>query len=182
MPVQWVNRPDDGFRGFTGQIASGTVRPGDPVVAVPIGPDQPDRRIVTMDGDLAEAGPGRSITLTLADEIDVSRGDVLAAVDAEPGTARAIEARVLWLGDRPMSPGGRLSLQDGGSRETPRRLADRARRGTASTSNASPNGPAATLALERRSAPWPCRSTRRWRFEPYARDPALGWRHPDRPG
>jgi len=169
MPVQWVNRPDDGFRGFTGQIASGTVRPGDPVVAVPSGRTSRIARIVTMDGDLAEAGPGRSITLTLADEIDVSRGDVLAAVDAEPGTARAIEARVLWLGDRPMSPGDgylfKTAARTVGCRPgAPRHRIDIERFA---------ERPAATLALNEigtlaLSLDAPVA------FEPYARDPALG--------
>ncbi|MFN7129918.1 MAG: GTP-binding protein, partial [Brevundimonas sp.] len=84
LPVQWVNRPNLDFRGFAGQIAAGTVRPGDPVRVLPSGRTSTVARIVTADGDLAQAVAGQSITLTLADEIDVSRGDVLAQPDARP--------------------------------------------------------------------------------------------------
>ena len=77
MPVQWVNRPNLDFRGFSGRIVGGTVRPGDRVRVLPSGTTSTVARIVTFDGDLDEAVAGQSVTLTLADEIDVSRGDVL---------------------------------------------------------------------------------------------------------
>ena len=105
MPVQWVNRPDADFRGYAGRIAAGTVRPGDPVRVLPSGRTTIIDRIVTMDGDLSEAGPGRSITLTLADHLDVSRGDVLAAADAPPPVADQFEIDLVWMADAPLLPG-----------------------------------------------------------------------------
>ncbi|EME23389.1 sulfate adenylyltransferase subunit CysN [Rhodococcus triatomae] len=104
MPVQWVNRPDLDFRGFAGRIASGVVRPGDRVRALPSGRESTVERIVTMDGDLGEAVAGRSVTVTLADEIDVSRGDVLAGADALPGVADQFEAHLVWMGEHEMLP------------------------------------------------------------------------------
>src|SRR6185369_6529620 len=84
LPVQWVNRPDLDFRGFSGTIASGIVRPGDRVAAFPSGVESTVERIVTYDGDLDAAVAGQAVTLTLADEIDVSRGDVLAETAVPP--------------------------------------------------------------------------------------------------
>ncbi|MFC7449214.1 sulfate adenylyltransferase subunit CysN [Rhodococcus daqingensis] len=104
MPVQWVNRPDLDFRGFSGQIVGGVVRPGDRVRVLPSGKESTVARIVTMDGDLEEVPAGRSVTITLADEIDVSRGDVLAAADALPGVADQFEAHVVWMGEHEMLP------------------------------------------------------------------------------
>ena len=104
MPVQWVNRPDLDFRGFSGQVVGGVVRPGDRVRVLPSGTESAVERIVTMDGDLEEATAGRSVTITLADEIDVSRGDVLAAVDALPGVADQFEAQLVWMGEHDMLP------------------------------------------------------------------------------
>ncbi|NLU84162.1 sulfate adenylyltransferase subunit CysN [Rhodococcus sp. HNM0569] len=104
MPVQWVNRPDLDFRGFAGQIVGGTVRPGDRLRVLPGGRESTVDRIVTMDGDLGEAVDGQSVTITLADEIDVSRGDVLTAADAPPGVADQFEAHVVWMGEDDMLP------------------------------------------------------------------------------
>ncbi|RVW06830.1 sulfate adenylyltransferase subunit CysN [Prescottella agglutinans] len=104
MPVQWVNRPDLDFRGFAGQIVSGVVRPGDRVRALPSGRESTVARIVTMDGDLDEAGAGRSVTITLADEIDISRGDVLAGADDLPCVADQFEAQLVWMGEHEMLP------------------------------------------------------------------------------
>ena len=87
MPVQWVNRPNLDFRGFAGLIASGTVRPGDAVRVLPSGKTSTVSRIVTFDGDLEAAAAGQSVTLCLADEIDCSRGDVLAIADNPPQAA-----------------------------------------------------------------------------------------------
>ncbi|KQY54242.1 sulfate adenylyltransferase subunit CysN [Nocardioides sp. Root140] len=104
MPVQWVNRPDLDFRGFSGQIVSGVVRPGDRVRVLPSGRESSVSRIVTMDGDLAEAIAGQSVTITLADEIDISRGDVLAIADDLPDVADQFEAHVVWMGEEEMLP------------------------------------------------------------------------------
>jgi bifunctional enzyme CysN/CysC len=105
MPVQWVNRPNLDFRGFAGLIAEGTVKPGDAVRVVPSGKTSTVSRIVTLDGDLDEAVAGQSVTLTLADEIDCSRGDVIAAADAPPEAADQFEAAIVWMSDEPLIPG-----------------------------------------------------------------------------
>ncbi|HWE34662.1 MAG TPA: sulfate adenylyltransferase subunit CysN [Solirubrobacteraceae bacterium] len=105
LPVQWANRPNLDFRGYAGTIAGGVVRPGDRVVVAPSGRETVVERIVTFDGDLAEAVAGQAITLTLADELDVSRGDVIASADAPPGVADQFEATIVWLADQPMLPG-----------------------------------------------------------------------------
>ncbi|QUD88314.1 sulfate adenylyltransferase subunit CysN [Phenylobacterium montanum] len=105
MPVQWVNRPNLDFRGFCGLIASGAVRPGDKVRALPSGRTSTVERIVTRDGDLAAAVAGQSVTLTLADEIDVSRGDVLAAAASPPEVADQFETTLVWMADEELLPG-----------------------------------------------------------------------------
>jgi bifunctional enzyme CysN/CysC len=105
MPVQWVNRPDLDFRGFSGMIAAGVVRPGDAVKVLPSGRASRVTRIVTFDGDLDEAIAGQSVTLTLADEVDCSRGDMLAAADAPPEAADQFEVTLVWMAEEPMLPG-----------------------------------------------------------------------------
>ncbi len=105
MPVQWVNRPNLDFRGFSGQIASGVIRPGDRIKALPSGRESAVARIVTFTGDLDEAVAGQSVTLTLEDEIDVSRGDVLAAAGDPPAVADQFEATIVWFDDESMLPG-----------------------------------------------------------------------------
>ncbi|QXF12075.1 sulfate adenylyltransferase subunit CysN [Sphingopyxis terrae] len=105
MPVQWVNRPNLDFRGFSGQLASGKVKPGDAVRILPSGKTTTIDRIVTLDGDLNEAVAGQSVTLTLADEVDCSRGDVIAAADAPPETADQFEATLVWMADEAMIRG-----------------------------------------------------------------------------
>ncbi|WP_372524553.1 sulfate adenylyltransferase subunit CysN [Piscinibacter sp.] len=105
MPVQWVNRPHLDFRGFSGRIVGGAVRPRDRLRALPSGRESIVERIVTHDGDLDVAVAGQSVTLTLADEIDVSRGDVLAAADALPEVADQFEANLVWMSDEAMLPG-----------------------------------------------------------------------------
>ena len=105
LPVQWVNRPDADFRGFSGTIASGIVRPGDPVRIAPSGRTSAVDRLVTYDGDLDVAVAGQAVTLTLTDEIDVSRGDVIAGSDSPPEVADQFEATIVWMGDEPMLPG-----------------------------------------------------------------------------
>jgi sulfate adenylyltransferase subunit 1 len=105
LPVQWVNRPNLDFRGFCGTVASGTIRPGDEVRVISSGRTSRVARIVTMGGDLEEATSGQSVTLTLADEIDVSRGDMLAAPDLPPLHTRHLQAHLVWLHDEPLQPG-----------------------------------------------------------------------------
>jgi bifunctional enzyme CysN/CysC len=105
MPVQWVNRPNLDFRGFSGLIASGSVQPGDAVRVLPSGKTSQVERIVTLDGDLDVARAGQSVTLTLADEIDCSRGNVLAAADAPPESADKFEATIVWLDDEALHVG-----------------------------------------------------------------------------
>ncbi|MGH8809924.1 MAG: adenylyl-sulfate kinase, partial [Noviherbaspirillum sp.] len=105
LPVQWVNRPNLDFRGYAGMVAGGTVRPGDRVRVLPSGRESRVARIVSSEGDLAQAVSGQSVTLTLDDEIDISRGDVLATVDALPGVADQFEATLVWMSDEPMLPG-----------------------------------------------------------------------------
>ncbi len=105
MPVQWVNRPNLDFRGFSGQLASGKVRPGDAVRILPSGKTSTIDRIVTLDGDLDEAIAGQSVTLTLSDEVDCSRGDVIAAADAPPEAADQFEATLVWMADEAMIAG-----------------------------------------------------------------------------
>src|SRR3546814_53968 len=105
LPVQWVNRPNLDFRGFAGQIASGRIAPGDSVRILPSGKTTTIGRIVTQEGDLDEAVAGQSVTLTLADEIDCSRGDVIAAADAPPQAADQFEATLVWMADEPMIAG-----------------------------------------------------------------------------
>ena len=105
MPVQWVNRPDQNFRGFSGRVVGGSFRPGDRVRALPSGKESDVARIVSKDGDLDMAVAGQSITVTLEDEIDVSRGDVLAAADSPPGIADQFEATIIWMSEDEMLPG-----------------------------------------------------------------------------
>ena len=105
LPVQWVNRPDQNFRGFAGTIASGTVKVGDKIKVVPSGKQSTVARIVTQDGDLPEAQAEQAITLTLADEVDASRGDVICAAQSPVEVSDQFEVQVLWMGDEPMLPG-----------------------------------------------------------------------------
>ena len=116
MPIQWVNRPNLDFRGFSGQVSGGSVKPGDRIKALPSGKESTVERIVTYDGDLDQAISGQSITLTLTDEIDVSRGDVIVTADDPAGVADQFQAQVLWMSDQPMLP-GRPYLMKIGSRE-----------------------------------------------------------------
>jgi bifunctional enzyme CysN/CysC len=113
FPVQWVNRPHQDFRGYSGTIAGGRVRPGDTVVILPSARTTTVTRIVTMDGDLEEAVAGQAVTLTVAEEIDISRGDVIAAADARPAVADQLAAHVLWMSEEPLLPGRPYLLQLG---------------------------------------------------------------------
>jgi bifunctional enzyme CysN/CysC len=105
MPVQWVNRPDLDFRGFSGTVVGGSVRPGDLVRVLPSGRTSTVKSIVTFDGDRDLAVTDESITLTLTDEIDVSRGDLLVEADAPPEVADQLQAHVVWMSDQALVPG-----------------------------------------------------------------------------
>ena len=113
MPVQWVNRPNAEFRGFAGSIASGIARLGDAVRVLPSGRTTRIHRIVTADGDLQEASAGRAVTLTLEDEVDVSRGDVIAATDAAPESATQFQATIIWMHEEPLLPARSYLLKIG---------------------------------------------------------------------
>ena len=113
MPVQWVNRPNLDFRGFSGQIASGTIAQGDMVRVVPSGKTTKIARIVTMDGDLPMAVAGQSVTLTFDDEIDCSRGDVIAIADAPPMVADQFESTLVWMDETALLPGRNYIMKTG---------------------------------------------------------------------
>ncbi|MGF1545294.1 MAG: sulfate adenylyltransferase subunit CysN [Parvularculaceae bacterium] len=105
MPVQWVNRPNLDFRGFSGTVAAGLVRPGDEIVVSPSGKRSKVKSIVTYDGEAAAAGPHNAVTLTLEDEIDISRGDIICAGDAPAPQTDQFAARVIWMSEDAMFPG-----------------------------------------------------------------------------
>lgn len=111
MAVQWVNRPNLDFRGFAGQVASGHIAPGDAVRILPSGMTTHISRIVTADGDLDRATAGQSVTLTFADEVDCSRGCVIAAAEGPPQVADRFEATIVWMADEPMVPGRSYALK-----------------------------------------------------------------------
>ncbi|MGB1088473.1 MAG: adenylyl-sulfate kinase, partial [Alphaproteobacteria bacterium] len=105
MPVQWVNRPNLNFRGFSGTVVAGTIKPGDEIVAVPSGMRSTVDKIVTFDGDLPEAGTGQAVTLTLNDEIDISRGDVICAGQAPCEQSDQFGAHIVWMDGHELLPG-----------------------------------------------------------------------------
>ena len=113
MPVQWVNRPNLDFRGFTGQVVSGRIQQGDWVKVLPSGRKSRIERIVDYNGDLEQAVAGQSITLTLDDEIDCSRGDVIAEADAPPQVSDQFQVRILWMSEKPLLPGRKYVLKIG---------------------------------------------------------------------
>ncbi len=113
MPVQWVNRPDHDFRGFCGRVVRGTVHPGDLIRVLPSGRRTSIARVLIGEGDVDEAVADQSVTLTLADEIDVSRGDVLASDVDPPEVADQFETHVVWMSDHPMLPGRPYLLKIG---------------------------------------------------------------------
>ena len=113
LPVQWVNRPNLDFRGFAGQIVAGTVRPGDRVKILPGARETSVKRIVTADGDLDQAQAGQSVTLTLADEVDCSRGDVIAAAGDPPEVSDQFQVRILWMAEQPLLPGRKYLIKLG---------------------------------------------------------------------
>ena len=105
LPVQWVNRPHQNFRGFAGTIAGGSVKVGDRLRVLPSGRESHVARIVTFDGDLEQAVAGQSVTITLTDEVDVSRGDLLVSANAPASVADQFQATLIWMHDEPMLPG-----------------------------------------------------------------------------
>ena len=125
MPVQWVNRPNLDFRGFSGLIASGTYLPGARVRVLPSGTEAQVARIVTYDGDLDQAVADQSVTLTLDREIDISRGDLIVSADSPAEVADRFEADIAWMSPEPLDPakpyllkiGARLAQR--GSRRRP---------------------------------------------------------------
>ena len=113
MPVQWVNRPNLDFRGFSGKIAAGTIKPGDEVRILPSGKTSHVDRIVTYDGDLDSAIAGQSITLTLKDEVDCSRGQVITAASAPLEVADQFETTLIWMDEEALIPGRSYYLKIG---------------------------------------------------------------------
>ena len=113
MPVQWVNRPHSGFRGYAGRIAGGAVSPGDAVTVLPSGRTSRIERIVTLDGDLDVAVRGQSVTLTLADEVDCARGDVIVAEAKSVALAETAATTLLWMSDEALVPGRAYWLKTG---------------------------------------------------------------------
>ncbi|WP_415754568.1 sulfate adenylyltransferase subunit CysN [Pseudomonas leptonychotis] len=111
FPVQYVNRPNLNFRGFAGTLASGIVRKGDEVIALPSGKGSKVKSIVTFDGELEQAGPGQAITITLEDEIDVSRGDMLVHGDNRPQVVDSFDAMLVWMAEEPMLPGKKYDIK-----------------------------------------------------------------------
>jgi bifunctional enzyme CysN/CysC len=105
LPVQWVNRPNLDFRGFAGLIASGRIKPGDRIRVQPSGRESTVKRIVAHGGDLPEAVAGQSVTLTLTDEVDISRGDVISTAEAPAEVADQFECSIVWMTDEPLLPG-----------------------------------------------------------------------------
>ena len=104
MAMQWVNRPDHNFRGYAGRIASGRIRVGDPIVVLPAGARSTVERIVTADGDLDHAVTGQSVTLTLADDVDCSRGDLIASAVGAPEPVSRLKATLVWMSDEKLVP------------------------------------------------------------------------------
>ncbi|WP_181298319.1 sulfate adenylyltransferase subunit CysN [Pseudomonas sp. Q2-TVG4-2] len=111
FPVQYVNRPNLNFRGFAGTLASGVVRKGDEIVVLPSGKRSTVKSIVTYDGELEQATPGEAITLTLEDEIDVSRGDMLVHADNLPRITDSFDAMLVWMAEEPMLPGKKYDIK-----------------------------------------------------------------------
>ncbi|HTZ45644.1 MAG TPA: adenylyl-sulfate kinase, partial [Jatrophihabitans sp.] len=113
LPVQWVSRPDHTFRGFAGTVARGSVAPGEEVLVLPGGQRSTVARVVTADGDLSRAGTGQAVTVTLTDEIDVSRGDVLCSVREPARVADRFEAHLVWMSEQPLLPSRPYLIKQG---------------------------------------------------------------------
>lgn len=113
MPVQWVNRPHLNFRGFAGQISSGTAKPGDKICVLPSGKVSRIKRIVSYEGDLELAVSGQSITLVIQDEIDISRGDLISSSFDSASVAQQFNATIIWMGEQALLPGRTYLMQIG---------------------------------------------------------------------
>ena len=111
FPVQYVNRPNLNFRGFAGTLASGIVHKGDEVVVLPSGKSSRVKSIVTYEGELEHAGPGQAVTLTMEDEIDISRGDLLVHADNVPPVTDQFDAMLVWMAEEPMLPGKKYDIK-----------------------------------------------------------------------
>lgn len=111
FPVQYVNRPNLNFRGFAGTLASGQIRKGDPIKVLPAGTQSKVKSIVTFDGELDRAIAGQAITLTLEDEIDISRGDLIIHPSSAPVVSDRFQATLVWLGEEPLQPGKRYDIK-----------------------------------------------------------------------
>lgn len=111
LPVQWVNRPNLDFRGFAGTVASGTIKTGDAIRVQPSGKTSSIERIVTQDGDLETAVTGQAVTLTLKDQIDISRGDIISTTEAPASSANQFESTIVWMSEEPMLPGRQYILK-----------------------------------------------------------------------
>ncbi len=111
MPVQWVNRPNLDFRGFSGTIVGGSIKAGDTIAVAKSGRASTVRRVVTADGDLSEASAGEAVTLTLADEVDISRGDVLCAANDRAGVSDQFAAHLIWMSEEELLPGRQYLLK-----------------------------------------------------------------------
>ena len=118
LPVQYVNRPNLDFRGFCGTVAAGTIKPGETIMALPSQKTSKVESIVTYDGNLEEAFVGQAITLTLEDEIDISRGDVIVKVDDRPEVGNRLNANIVWMTENPMVPGKPYDLKFASSATT----------------------------------------------------------------
>jgi len=139
MRVQWVNRPHLDFRGFCGTIASGSIRVGDDLIVTSSGQTSRVARIVTMDGDLEVAGAGQAITLTLADEIDISRGDLLASPEQSPHHSTRFKAQLVWLHEEALQA-NRSYLLKAGATTAPARVEALDQRVNVNTLQAEPGG------------------------------------------
>jgi bifunctional enzyme CysN/CysC len=112
LPIQWAARPHDGGRrAYTGQLASGTLRPGDEVVVLPAGAASTVLSVDTLDGERSDAVPPMSVGVTLANDIDVGRGDMFATADSRPPAARELDATICWMSEQPLAPGRRYALK-----------------------------------------------------------------------
>ena len=116
LPVQWVNRPNLDFRGFAGQVASGTIRPGEAIQVMPSGKTTTIKEVLGPDGPVEEAFTPMSVTLTFNDEIDASRGDTIVHAEASPTITNAFEAMLVWMHEEELSPGREYVIKHGPNR------------------------------------------------------------------
>jgi bifunctional enzyme CysN/CysC len=149
MAVQWVNRPNLDFRGFSGLISSGVVKKGDAIRVLPSGKTSKVTRIVTLDGDLDEAVAGQSVTVCFADEIDCSRGDVICAAQAPVQAADQFETTIVWMDENEMLPGRPYWLKIGALIVT--------------ATIQQPKYQVSVNTMERSSCRWAHRARKRWR-------------------